>query len=113
MSDSHISTTPASIQGLKVDNLNSIWEHFKNPKKMLQFSIFHFYSGARKKSGQYWYVHHMMILEEHKNEDAVIFFIFHISHSIQGLGVDNIGRSTSTALKETAADTYYVCVYVC
>ena len=74
VSDSHISTTPASIQGLKVDNLNSIWEHFKNPKKMLQFSIFHFYSGARKKSGQYWYGHHMIILEEHKNPKKVLWF---------------------------------------
>ena len=55
-------------------HLNSIWEHFKNPKKMLQFSIFHFYSGARKKSGQYWYGHHMMILEEHKNPKKMLWF---------------------------------------
>ena len=46
----------------------------KIPKKMLQLSIFHFYSGARKKSGQYWYGHHMMILEEHKNPKKMLWF---------------------------------------
>ena len=42
----------------------------------------------------------------------MIFFIFHISHSIQGLGVDNIGRGTSTALKETRR-RHILCMCLC
>ena len=70
VSDFHISTIPASIHGLKID-INGMatsieyWNILKIPRKMLQFSIFHFYSRARKKSGQYWHGHHMIILEEH------------------------------------------------
>ena len=70
VSDFHIFTIPASIQGLKVKNIGmatstEYWNILKIPRKMLQFSIFHFYSRARKKSGQYWHGHHMIILEEH------------------------------------------------
>ena len=61
------------------------------------------------------------ILKEHKNPKKMrrFFFIFHISYLYSGAGrrVDNIGRGTSTALKETRRRhilcNYVMYVYMC